>query len=467
MDRYNTPAMDAIWGQRARNGVERGLWLEVMKAQAEVGLPIPPEAIADYERAAKRLELWPDGSAEEDELAAIAAIEAQTRHDLYARLTYFNRQAGHEYAHWGLTSADIVELAQQVQIGNSVRVLCEHAARILVRLQALIAEYADSPLVARTHGQPAQVTTVGKRMADWAVALSAGVVAGEDALDAYHPRGIRGAVGSMADMQALAARHLPDRDPGEVAVEIDELVCASAYALALPSIGQCYPRGIDLPLVAVALQIVGACETVATHVRLWSMLGHARETPALEQVGSSAMPHKVNPRYSERVCGLAAVARGYASMLQETSGGMWFEGDVSTSSVRRVALPGLFQTADAVLANTAHVLDVLWLGTEAMLADVHDNLVKLSSGALLEAMMAAGAPRGQAHETLRQMLQDRGWRDALVTSDDPAHPLYAPKVLDLLDADKLAAPAARIARAVAESMGGDHELDETWPGTLV
>lgn len=466
MDRYDTPAMAGIWGERARNGIERGLWIEVMKAQAQVGLPIPQEAIADYERSAELLAAWPDGASDLDELAEIAKIEQQTRHDLYARMTFFNRMAGHEYTHWGLTSADIVELAQQIQIGNSVRVLCEHADQVLVRLGGLTELYADAPMVARTHGQPAQVTTIGKRFADWAAALASGILAGEDAMEAYHPRGIKGAVGTMADMQALAQRHLPERVESVVAKEIEELVCDSASQPALPSVGQCYPRGLDLPMVATALQVVAACETIAVNVRLWSLLGHAREHQTEGQVGSSAMPHKVNPRYSERVCGLAAVTRGYATMLQSTSGGMWFEGDVSTSSVRRVALPGLFHAADAVVANTAYVLDRLELDEQTIHGDVDENLVKLSSGRLLEALMAAGSTRSQAHDTLRRMMKDGA--GFLVTSDDPAHPLHAARIAGLLDAQLLARPAAGIARRVAESLSqGRTALDPAWPGDLV
>lgn len=465
--RYQTPEMDAIWRSEARNQIERSIWIAVMQIQAELGVPIPEEAIADYQRVADRL-ADPVGGPECAEELEIADIEREVKHDVYARLLYFNRQAGHEYAHWGMTSADVIENAQQVQLVESTRVVLEHGHAVARRLAALAAAEGARAMVGRTHGRPAQVTTVGKRVADWAVELTLALQMLEVAGDTYVPRGIKGAVGTRADMAALLARH-----GGEGIAGAEDLDARTTGDEALISTGQCYPRSADLPLVSALTQVAAACATVATGIRLWAVLGHANEVRADQQVGSSAMPHKANPRYSERVCGLRVIAQGYASMLQSIAGGMWFEGDVTTSSVRRVALPGLCHTVDAALANTAYALDRLQLDRTAIADDVRRHRVALSTGRILEACVAGGMDRARAHELIRQHADHAealGLTAALPSrmADDPEIPLTYEQVEGLMAAAVDVEPAEAMVRQVLAALEQiDGEAMPDWPGDLL
>lgn len=473
--RYQTPEMAQIWSPQARNQMERSLWVKVMRAQVAYGVQIPAEHLNDYEQA---IQWIADGDPEMDELAQIKLIEQRTGHDLYARLQYFNAVAGHEDAHLGLTSADITENVQQMQIGRSAVVLGQHAEYLLMRLGRLIAAEAHRPTVARTHGQPAQVTTVGKRVADWSNELANAMHHLHAAMESYVPRGIKGAVGTRADLAALLYRSNPEHPDGALAnadqLDRDVLSCASPdVPESMLSVGQCYPRSADLPIVSAVVQLVAACNTIATNIRLWAVLGHANELRDPEQVGSSAMPHKTNPRFSERVHSLAIVVRGYASMLEQMSGGMWFEGDVSTSAGRRVALPGLFHIADTVLASTAHALDRLQFDRSAIADDVRQHRVHLATGLILDACVARGLTRPLAHELIRRhadRLAATGNPQLLLgaLADDPACPLSFAELEELTDVNRLAEPAAHIADEWALAFQ-DMEMEEgeSWPGQML
>jgi len=474
ISRYDTPEMTEIWDDRRRNHMERELWLVVMQAQAAAGVPIPEEHIERYQQAVA------DIADHEYELEHIRLIEQKTGHDLYARLLYFNQMAGHEDAHLGLTSSDVTENVQQGQIYTSAQLLIEHAHQVIARLASLGRAEATRPMVARTHGQPAQMTTVGKRVLDWANELVGAVEALESAMEGAHPRGLVGAVGTRADLAALLHRYRPDPDPHGALVRA-RMLDEGIHLLGVDGVpsepmgmgGQCYPRSADLPVVSATLQLVSACNTICTNVRLWAVLGHANECRTETQVGSSAMPHKTNPRYSERVHGLTVVARGYASMLQQLAGGMWFEGDVSTSAARRVALPGLFQTADAVLANTAHVLDRLEFYRSAIADDVRRNRPLLATGRLLGALVAAGLERSAAHELLRGHIDTAMAIDSphLLPSrlaDDPQVPLSFGDIELLMDAQALAEPAQYLVEQALDGLtDADLEVDEQWPGQIL
>lgn len=477
--RYQTPSMDHIWSELRRNQIERQVWIDVMQAQQTIGLGIDPEVVEAYGLVARELADNPDTW---NELAQIAEIEKHTRHDLYARLQFFNQAAKQQAAHLGLTSADIVENTQQLQILASSEQLMEHAEQLALRLVKIAHEHARTATVARTHGRPAQLTTLGKRAADWLHELLSAMIATHSAQNDYAMRGIKGAVGTRTDMAQTLQPADPGHDPAWVhaaAAQLDSIVTSNftdgPAGHQLFSVGQCYPRGYDLPLTSAALQLAAACNTICINVRLMAMLGLAQEAPKPDQVGSSAMPHKINPRYSERVASLLVVARGYQHMLQELAGAQWFEGDVSSSAARRVALPGLFHTVDAILANTAHVLDRLRFNQEQICQDVARWLPFLASGRILAAAVAAGADRTEAHRTIQHHA-----RRAMNTTDparifidriatDPLLPVNRHQIDVLMDvADMTRTAIVTALDAVADDMQDQlAQFDMQWPGELL
>jgi adenylosuccinate lyase len=489
--RYRSPEMDAIWGSRNRNLLERQLWIRVMRAQQRLGLDITDHQIGDYEKA--MVDLGDDHDSDQE---AIRQLEQQTGHDLYARLQVFNQRAGHQKAHLGLTSADVVENVQQLQILAAAEQIQLHGEQVLRRLGHLVDNGADQLTVGRTHGKPAQLTTIGKRAADWMSELLHAMAAVERAMGSYELRGIRGAVGTNTDMAQLLGPLDPrvGEPDGWAVHSVYEAGHAAATALdwdvwrlpELPthqpvlSCGQIYPRSADLAWSSALLQVVAACTTVAVNVRLMSMLDIAQETPWPDQVGSSAMPHKTNPRYSERVHSLAVIARGYQHMLADLAGSQWFEGDVSSSAARRVALPGLFHAVDSCLANTAYVLDRLQFHQAQNAAQVTAWNPFMASGRLLGAFVQAGMVRSRAHELLRLHAQralttktgDVGGEFVRALSQDGDCPLQLAEILGLLDLGQQLQwerwGASQAALLLVESVRDDlNDFDVDWPGRMM
>ena len=190
--RYTSRAMLAVWSPEGRIVSERRLWVAVMKAQAALGVEIPPEAIAAYEAVLEQVDL-----------ADIEARERVLRHDVKARIESYNAAAGHEHIHKGMTSRDLTDNVEQVQVRRSLVLLREKTAAALLQLAARAVEHAATPIVGRTHHVPAQPTTLGKRLAMFGETLLRGFERLDDALERYPLRGIKGAVGTRLDQLTL------------------------------------------------------------------------------------------------------------------------------------------------------------------------------------------------------------------------------------------------------------------------
>ncbi len=340
--RYASAPMAEIWSSEHKIVLERRLWIAVMRAQQALGVDIPEEAISDYEAVVEKVDL-----------ASIEARERVTRHDVKARIEEFSALAGHEHAHAGMTSRDLTENVEQLQVRASLELIRDRMVAALSRLARRAAEHRTLVITGRSHNVPAQATTMGKRFANTGEELLQALRRIEELLERYPLRGIKGPVGTQQDMADLL---------GEPAA-VDQLEAAVAehlgFAATLTNVGQVYPRSLDLDVVAALAQAVAAPSSLATTLRLMAGLELATEGFHPGQVGSSAMPHKMNSRSCERICGLAVVVRGHLSMVAELAGDQWNEGDVSCSVVRRVALPDAFLATDGLFETFLTVLDDL------------------------------------------------------------------------------------------------------------
>lgn len=387
IDEYATEGINAIWSPEHRIRLERDLWVLVMELQQNAGVPIPEEAIKDYVAIARALPT--------NVLQQIAIIEQVTNHDLQARLSFFNKQAGHTYAHWGLTSCDITENATLLQVRHSIEYLMPQIRWVLSLLATHIEATRDIVCVARTHNQPAQATLLGKRFATVASELLSGLGTLDFANSAMPCRGLTGAVGTGQDLVTLLGSQ-------ETYARLnDAFVAELGFRVHNISQGQIYSRSEDLMWIAALQHIVAACVNLARMVRLESAEPRMWESFEDGQVGSSAMPHKRNPIRSERICGLGTVLQGYQTMLTSLAGQQWYEGDVSDSVTRRVALPGIFQTVDAVLDNTAHLLQDLDLSRDAYEAETEEWRRALRTGDVLSAALRNGANRDEVYRAVQ------------------------------------------------------------------
>lgn len=388
-NRYASDEMTAIWSPEAKIIAERRLWLAVLRAQIELGagsVAVPSGVVDDYERVL-----------EDVDLASIAARERVLRHDVKARIEEFNALAGHEHIHKGMTSRDLTENVEQLQIRRSLEVVHAHGVAVVARLAARAVEYRDLVMAGRSHNVAAQATTLGKRFASAAEETMLALIRLAELINRYPLRGIKGPMGTAQDMLDLF-----DGD----AAKLDELERRVAEFLGVPvvftSVGQVYPRSLDHDVVSALVQLGAGPSSFAHTVRL--MAGHELVTEgfAAGQVGSSAMPHKMNTRSCERVNGLQVVLRGYASMAAELAGAQWNEGDVFCSVVRRVALPDAFFAIDGQIETFLTVLDEFGAYPAVIQRELDRYLPFLATTRILIAAVRAGVGRETAHEVIKE-----------------------------------------------------------------
>ena len=384
--RYAGADLAAIWSPEHKIVLERRLWIAVLRAQRDLGVEVPDGVVEAYENVVEKVDL-----------DSIAARERVTRHDVKARIEEFSALAGHEHIHKGMTSRDLTENVEQLQVRQSLALLRDRAVAALARLGRLAAEHESTVMAGRSHNVAAQATTLGKRFATIADELLIAVERVEELLARYPLRGIKGPMGTSQDMLDLL-----DGDADRLADLERRVADHLGFERVLTSVGQVYPRSLDFDVLSAVVQLVAAPSNLATTIRLMAGLELVTEGFVEGQVGSSAMPHKMNTRSCERVNGLAVVTRGYLSMVGELAGDQWNEGDVSCSVVRRVALPDAFFAADGLFQTFLTVLDEFGAFPAVIQRELDRYLPFLATTKVLMAAVRRGVGREVGHEVIKQ-----------------------------------------------------------------
>jgi adenylosuccinate lyase len=428
--RYASSAVAGVWSPEHKVVLERQLWLAVLRAQRDLGVPVPDGVVEDYEAVVADVDL-----------RSIARREAVTRHDVKARIEEFSALAGHEHIHKGMTSRDLTENVEQLQVCASLVLVRDKVVAALARLARLSLEHSELVMAGRSHNVAAQATTLGKRFASAAEELLLAYERVDELLVRYPLRGIKGPVGTSQDMLDLL-----DGDEERLA-ELERRVAAHlGFERVLSSVGQVYPRSLDHDVVSALVQVAAAPASLALTIRL--MAGHELVTEGFQagQVGSSAMPHKMNTRSCERINGFAVVLRGYAAMVAELAGGQWNEGDVSCSVVRRVALPDAFFAIDGLLETFLTVLDDFGAYPAVVERELDRYLPFLATTKVLMAAVRHGVGRETAHEVIRE-------HAVAVALEMREHGAAGNDLLDRLAADdRLGLDRADLDALVAEPM---------------
>jgi adenylosuccinate lyase len=384
--RYATPEMKKIWSTQGKIIQERQYWIAVMKAQKKLGLAIPDDAIKAYEAVKDNVDI-----------DSINARETVTRHDVKARIEEFNELAQYQYIHIGLTSRDLTENVEQLQILHSLKLIHTKTIASLIALSQRATEFKHLIITARTHNEPAQPTTFGKRLAMFGEELLLAVQRLSALIDNYQARGLKGAVGTQLDALTLFEGNT------EKATTLEKEILQSLdIPCALKTVGQVYPRSIDFEVVSALCQTASAPSSFAKTLRL--MAGHqlANEGFAQGQVGSSAMPHKMNSRSCERINGFAAILKGHLTMAAQIAGDQWNEGDVSCSVVRRVFLPDSFFAIDGLLETFLTILKNMQVYSQIIERENNQYLPFLITTTILMEAVKAGAGRESAHQAIKE-----------------------------------------------------------------
>ncbi|ASY09850.1 adenylosuccinate lyase [Candidatus Nanopelagicus limnes] len=381
--RYATKEMVAIFDPINKIINERKFWITILKLQQKAGLPITDSDVKAYEKVIEKVDL-----------DSIDKREMKTRHDVKARIEEFNALAGVEKIHIGLTSRDLTENIELIQIRAGLELIEFRVLQTLFLLGEKISKYEKTYMVGRSHNVAAQVTTLGKRFASCAEELLFAHAALQELIARLPLRGIKGPVGTSQDALDAMGKDFANLEKSIA----DEFGFENTWA----SVGQIYPRSVDFEVVSKLLQIASAPSSMATTIRLMAGSGLVSEGFKAGQVGSSAMPHKMNSRSSERISGMMVLLRGYNNMAADLAGDQWNEGDVSCSVVRRVVIPDSFYVLDGLLQTFMTILQEFGAFEEKIKDELDEQLPLLATTKLLMECVKAGMGRELAHQVIKK-----------------------------------------------------------------
>ncbi|MCK4669561.1 MAG: adenylosuccinate lyase [Nanoarchaeota archaeon] len=390
-ERYVTDAMLRIFHKKSKNILERKLWLSVMKAQKILGVDIPSEDIEAYENALEDLD-WD----------FMRKRELEIRHDIKVKIEAFIRAArGYrpevgQHPHKRMTARGLTDNVEQIQIRDAGKLIFGRFVSVIRHMNDKAQEYKGLAFTARTHHQPAQITLLGKRFAMWGEELAMHLDDFEHFLDKYPWRGFKGPVGTMSDQIDLLGGL-------DNALALEKMVAEEfGFKNILNSPGQIYPRSLDYKFVTNLVAMSAACENFSNSMRLMS--GYELVTEGFKdgQVGSTAMPHKMNTRTNERIWSAAEMTKMFADGASRISGSQWEEGDVSCSMMRRFILPNVCFAADGLCEFTLTVHNEMGTYPAMIDMELQRYLPFLASTAILGLAMEHGMGREDAHEIIKE-----------------------------------------------------------------
>ncbi|MFZ5787588.1 MAG: adenylosuccinate lyase [Acidobacteriota bacterium] len=386
--RYASRAMRELFSPARKFGLWRRLWLELMRAERDLGVAIPVEAV---EQLAARLDPT------EAELARADELEHETRHDVMAHVRALAEvaPAAGPWLHLGATSAYVGDNTDLIVLREASDLVARQAAGAVAALAAFSRRWRDLPCLGHTHFQPAQPTTVGKRATLWLQDLLLDLERLEFERDRLMLRGAKGTTGTQASFLQLLG-------DGAKVRELDRRVAAAfGFPGSYPVTGQTSPRKPEFYLLAGLSGVAQSAHKFATDVRLLSRLKELDEPSGEQQVGSSAMPYKRNPMRCERICSLARALISLEPNAAWTAASQWLERTLDDSANRRIALAEAFLAADAILILWRSVAAGLEVYPAMIRRNLDDELPFMASEEILLAAAARGGDRQRLHERLR------------------------------------------------------------------
>jgi adenylosuccinate lyase len=379
--------MQALWGERRRIGLWRRLWLALMEAQRELGVAVPERALAELR-----------SHLDDADLERAAEHEKRLRHDVMAHIHHLGEQApaARPYIHLGATSAYVTDNADLLLMREGLELLLGRLAAVLVALSKLARRYRDLPCLAYTHFQPAQLTTVGKRVTLWMQEFLLDAEELLHRLETLQFRGVKGTTGTQASFLELF-----DGDDEKVR-ELDARVTRKmGFTRVFAVTGQTYPRKIDAQVLAALAGIAQSAAKFATDLRLLQHEGEMLEPFESDQVGSSAMAYKRNPMRAERMTSLARFTIELEGNAWHTAAEQWLERTLDDSANRRLVLPEAFLATDAILVLATNVAAGLEVREPVIARHVAEQLPFLATERLLVRGVKAGGDRQRLHEVIR------------------------------------------------------------------
>lgn len=385
--RYGSEEMRQLWGEVHRRKLWRQVWVALASAQRDIGL-VTPEQVADLVAHQNDIDI-----------DRALVIEADLRHDVMAEIHTYAEQCkiGGGIIHLGATSMDVLDNADVLRLREALDLIHVRLQTVLLTLADQMQQWADVPTMAFTHLQPAEPTSVGYRLAQYAQDLWSDYQALQAVRADLRGKGIKGAVGTSASYTALL------EGTSLTTAEFESNVMAYLGLPAFPITHQTYPRKQDWHIGNALSGIAGSLYKFAFDLRLLQSppIGEWAEPFGAKQVGSSAMPFKRNPIKAENIDSLARWVQAQVQVLWDNASHALLERTLDDSANRRVVLPGMFLAVDELLIQAEGLFKGLYINR----AGIERNLAAYSPFAAIEhllmALAKAGADRQAMHETLR------------------------------------------------------------------
>ncbi|MGA1998888.1 MAG: adenylosuccinate lyase [Terriglobales bacterium] len=383
--RYTRPEMGRIWSEENKFRQWLAVEIAAIETLAEAGL-VPRQAAKTIRQKAGF------------DLARIHQIEAEVKHDVIAFTTAVAEKIGPEsrWLHYGLTSNDVVDTAQALQVKAASAIILDDVKRLRDVLRRRAFEFQHTPMVGRTHGMHAEPITFGLKLANWYAEIVRGLGRLERAAEEMRVGKFSGAVGTFAHLEP----------------ELEEKICARLGLEAAPISSQVIQRDRHANYLATLAVIASSLDKIAVEIRHLQRteVREAEEFFSEKQKGSSAMPHKRNPVNFEQISGLARVVRSNAQAALENVA-LWHERDISHSSVERIILPDSTILADYMLAKTVDLIDTLVVYPDRMRQNLESTGGLVFSGQLLLDLVESGTLTREDVYRMVQRNAMKAWQD--------------------------------------------------------
>jgi adenylosuccinate lyase len=415
INRYASHDMATLWGDQRKFSTWRRLWVALAEAQAELGLSITPQQIAEL-----------CAHTDDIDFAAAERYERKLRHDVMAHVHAYGDQCptARPIIHLGATSCYVTDNTDLILIRESLRLVAQRLADVIFSLADFATRYRDLPTLSFTHLQPAQPSTVGRRACLWAYDLALDLTEVEHRLASLKARSVKGTTGTQASfLELFQGDHQKVRQL-EILVA-QKMGFDSTYLIT----GQTYSRKIDAQVLDTLVGIAASAHKAATDLRILAHRKEIEEPFEKDQIGSSAMAYKRNPMRCERICALARFAMNLAANAAQTHATQWMERTLDDSANRRLVLPQAFLAIDAILILYRNIASGMVVYPQVIAKQLREELPFMVTENILMAAVAAGGDRQTLHERLRQhsqaaaaVVKEQGGQNDLIDriKQDPA-----------------------------------------------
>lgn len=386
IERYASKEMSYIFSPQFKFSTWRKLWVSLAEIQKELGLDISEEQIEEMKKNIENIDF-----------EKAKKEEKKRRHDVMAHVYTFGEQVpiAKPIIHLGATSAFVGDNTDLIQLREALFLVKKRIINLLKVMKEQALKYKDLPTLGFTHFQPAQPTTVGKRITLWMQEIFLAYEELEHRLEKLRFRGAKGTTGTQASYMELFENN------EEKVKKLDEEITKKWGFNKKYITGQTYPRIVDYQISNTLGVIASALSKIATDIRLLQHLKEIEEPFEKDQIGSSAMAYKRNPMRSERICSLARFVMSLANSTGFTSATQWLERTLDDSANKRLSIPEAFLAVDAMLLIATNIFSGLVVYPKIIEKHLNEELPFMATEAIIMKAVKKGKDRQEVHEHIR------------------------------------------------------------------